>query len=170
MKKYIDCDGVVLNTEKGLFDNYHILKKQNPSLTRKNYIQNLDWRNWLEQAGDLNDAIYILKNYPPDDAELLTRFYSMNEGGCKVKYLRSRGVRNNIILVPDDLCKSQIVTACGNILVDDSNGNLEDWNNNFGIPFYFGDDISEFDRVESLDEVLNPKKLELRLKSRIIRQ
>ena len=26
MKKYIDCDGVILDTETGLFDEYDILK------------------------------------------------------------------------------------------------------------------------------------------------
>ena len=32
MIKYIDCDGVILDTETGLFDEYRELKKVNPEL------------------------------------------------------------------------------------------------------------------------------------------
>ena len=49
MKKYIDCDGVILDTETGLFDEYDILKKDNPELKRRVYLQNLDWKYWIEQ-------------------------------------------------------------------------------------------------------------------------
>ena len=56
MKKYIDCDGVILDTETGLFDEYDILKRDNPELKRRVYLQNLDWKYWIEQASILNDA------------------------------------------------------------------------------------------------------------------
>ena len=54
MKKYIDCDGVILDTETGLFDEYDILKRGNPELKRRVYLQNLDWKYWIEQAAILN--------------------------------------------------------------------------------------------------------------------
>ena len=42
MEKYIDCDGVILDTETGLFSEYDILKIDNPELKRRVYLQNLD--------------------------------------------------------------------------------------------------------------------------------
>ena len=166
MIKYIDCDGVVLDTETGLFDEYYILKKENPKLKKKVYLNNIDWKYWIEQALVLNDAIEILKNYDPRDTNILTKVHSLNEAVAKINYFRDKKVRNNIIIVPNEFNKSQIVDPFGNIIVDDSNSNLVDWNDNYGIPFYFGNEESEFEKIESLEDILNPKKLELRLRRR----
>lgn len=166
MKKYIDCDGVILDTETGLFDEYDILKRGNPELKKRVYLQNLDWKYWIEQAAILNDAINILKNYDYRDTDILTKVHSLNEASAKIKFFREMKIKNSIIIVPNEVKKSQIVDSFGNILVDDSNNNLVDWKENFGIPYYFGSKESEFDKIESLDDILNPKKLELRLKRR----
>ena len=166
MIKYIDCDGVVLDTETGLFDEYYILKKENPKLKKKVYLNNIDWKYWIEQALVLNDAIEILKNYDPRDTNILTKVHSLNEAVAKINYFRDKKVRNNIIIVPNEFNKSQIVDPFGNIIVDDSNSNLVDWKDNYGIPFYFGNEESEFEKIESLEDILNPKKLELRLRRR----
>ena len=166
MKKYIDCDGVILDTETGLFDEYDMLKKDNPELKRRVYLQNLDWEYWIEQAAVLNDAINILKNYDPKDTSILTKVHSLNEAVAKINYFRCKKVRNNIIIVPDGINKSQIVDPFGNILVDDSNSNLVDWEENLGVSYYFGSGQSEYDKIDTLDDILNSKKLELRLKSR----
>lgn len=77
MKKYIDCDGVILNTEEGLFDNYYELKKSNPELTKKQYLQELDWFYWISQASILNDAVEIIRNYNPMDVAILTKVFSL---------------------------------------------------------------------------------------------
>ena len=69
MKKYIDCDGVILDTETGLFDEYYEKKKVNPDLKKILYLQQLDWVSWLAQAQILNDAIEILKSYDSSDTE-----------------------------------------------------------------------------------------------------
>ena len=166
MKKYIDCDGVILDTETGLFDEYDILKRDNPELKRRVYLQNLDWKYWIEQATILNDAVNILKNYDYRDTDILTKVHSLNEARAKINFFREMKIKNNIIIVSDEVKKSQIVDSFGNILVDDSNNNLVDWKENFGIPYYFGSKKSEFDKIESLDDILNPKKLELRLRRR----
>ena len=166
MIKYIDCDGVILDTETGLFDEYNILKKDNPELKRRVYLQNLDWEYWIEQAAILNDAINIIKNYDSIDISILTKVHSLNEALAKINYFRNKKIKNNIIIVPDGINKSQIVDSFQNILVDDSNSNLLDWKEKFGIPYYFGDKESEFDKIASLDDILNPKKLELRLKKK----
>lgn len=165
MKKYIDCDGVILDTENGLFDDYEEMVREHPDLTIREYLQNIDWESWIAQAAVLKDSINILKNYDPVDTEILTRVSSMHEAIAKINYFRSKGVRNNIIIVPDIKKKSQVVTAFNNILVDDSESNLREWENNFGIPYCFGSESSEFERIDSLDDVLNPKKLAKRLET-----
>ena len=166
MKKYIDCDGVILDTETGLFSKYDILKKDNPELKRRIYLQNLDWEYWIEQATVLNDALNILKNYDPIDTNILTKVHSLNEAIAKINYFRDKKIRNSVIIVPDGISKSQIVDPFENILVDDSNDNLVDWKEKFGISYYFGNKESEFEKIESLEDVLNPKKLESRLRKK----
>lgn len=164
MKKYIDCDGVILDTENGLFDEYYKLKQINPNLNKRMYLQEMDWQYWIMQAEIINDSINILKSYNPNDTSILTKVHSIKEAVAKIEYFRKHKIENNIIIVPDMIQKSQIVNAYGNILVDDSDRNLTDWKNNNGISFGFGKSESQFIQISSLDDVLNPNKLRLLLK------
>lgn len=54
--------------------------------------------------------------------------------------------------------------ASGNILVDDSDSNLTDWSVSDGISFNFGKRESQFPKVDSLEDVLNPDKAKVLLK------
>ena len=158
MIKYIDCDGVILDTETGLFDEYHELKKENPNLKKRQYLHDMDWEHWIWQAGVLNDAVYLLKNYDPRFVEILTRVHSLDEARAKLNYFRDNGVRNNVVIVPDGVAKSRIVDAFGNVLVEDSNSNLDDWDSQHGIPIYYGTGDSIYPTVISLDTVLDDEK------------
>lgn len=158
MIKYIDCDGVILDTETGLFDEYHELKKDNPGLKKRQYLHDMDWEQWIWQAGVLNDAIYLLKNYDPRFVEILTRVHSLDEARAKINYFRSNGVRNNVVIVPDGMPKSSVVDAFGNLLVEDSRSNLDDWDSHHGIAIYYGTDESIYPSVTSLDTVLSDEK------------
>lgn len=159
MKKYIDCDGVILDTETGLFDNYYIMKQQNNNLNKITYLQNLEWESWINQAQVINDAIEILKNYNPKDTDILTKVHSLQEARAKITYFRERKVKNNIIIVPDIFEKSCVASSAFNILVDDNNKNLNNWQKCHGISIYFGNEESIYPRIESLEEVLDNKKL-----------
>lgn len=153
--KYIDCDGVILDTESGLFDEYNQLKKRNADLKRLTYLQQLDWKSWIRQAQIINDAITFLKEHDPDDIEILTKVHSIAEGLAKIEYFRELGVRNNVILVPNGLSKSSVVQARGNILVDDSIKNLDDWSIHEGIPLFFnanGENKSTFKEQVTVNE------------------
>lgn len=158
MVKYIDCDGVILDTETGLFDEYHELKKSNPELKKRQYLHDLDWEYWIWQAGVIGDAIEILKNYDPRGVDILTRVHSLQEARAKLNYFREHKVRNNVIIVPDGIAKSSTVDAFNNVLVEDSNGNLDDWSEHHGIPIYFGTGDSIYTKVTSLDTVLSDEK------------
>lgn len=140
IRKYIDCDGVILDTEHGLFDEYNRLKNTGTNIKRLTYLQQLDWREWIRQAKIINDAIAIIKEHNPDDTEILTKVHSLSEGLAKIEYFRELGIKNNIILVPNDLSKSSVVKAIGTLLVDDSIKNLDDWFVHDGISLFFNAD------------------------------
>lgn len=140
IRKYIDCDGVILDTERGLFDEYNRLKNTGINIKRMTYLQQLDWREWIRQAKIINDAIAIIKEHNPDDSEILTKVHSLSEGLAKIEYFRELGIKNNIILVPNNLSKSSVVKAKWKLLVDDSIKNLDDWFVHNGIPLFFNAD------------------------------
>ena len=106
MKKYIDCDGVILDTETGLFDRYYQLKEQNPNLRKSIYLHELDWEYWLEQASIINDAINLLRDSNPQETAILTRVHSMNEAAAKINFFREQRIKNDIIVVPATVTKS----------------------------------------------------------------
>lgn len=162
-KRYIDCDGVLIDTETGLFDDYYLMKQSNPDLHKREYLQNFDWRYWINHAPILGDSINLLKSYDPKNTDILTAVHSLKEAEAKIDYFRGKRVQNNIIFVPAGIPKSQIVNALNCILVDNSDSNLQNWDYNFGIPFSYGNPESSFETIDSLDEVLNPKRLEKRL-------
>lgn len=135
--RYIDCDGVILDTELNLFDEYNRLKEAGTDIKRLAYLQQLDWREWVRQAPIINNSIEILKNNSEDAVEILTKVHSLAEGSAKIEYFRELGIKNNIILVPHNLNKSDVVEAQGHLLVDDSIKNLDNWSFYNGIPLFF---------------------------------
>ncbi len=155
IKKYIDCDGVILDTEKDLFKEYDKLIEQGINITRREYLQNLDWNLWIYQAEIIKNAVELLNNYDYKDTSILTKVHSMQEAMAKINYFRNLKVKNEIIIVPFDAKKSDIVYAKNNILVDDYHKNLKDWKLSGGIPIYFGEKEQEYDKITSLEEVLS---------------
>lgn len=160
--KYIDCDGVILDTETGLFDEYHRLKNQDPRVTRLAYLQQLNWQEWIRQAKVIGDAIEILKSQDPINVQILTKVHSLAEGLAKIEYFREMGIQNNIVLVPNDLKKSSVVQAAGHLLVDDSTRNLDDWSLQGGVSILFDQfgekrEDSSYSLVYSLESVFSPE-------------
>lgn len=159
MKKYFDCDGVLLNTEELLYRQYAIERKTNPNLSIGDFVQNVDWDMILSKTKPINNSLKILKSYPTEDVSILTKIHSLKEGDSKIRFFRNHQIENNIILVPKFLKKSEVVEAKGNILVDDNVTNLQDWKNNDGIPIYFGEGQQHFPNIKSIDDVLDLKKV-----------
>ena len=129
---YIDFDGVILDTETGLFKQYHKLIDKGIEITRERYLAEMDWNAWIEQAIIINDSIKILKEHSSKVASILTTIHSFNEGKAKVDYLRKCGVKNDIILVPYICRKHEVINPKGRFLVDDYGRNLEGWQTNGG--------------------------------------
>ncbi len=159
MKRYIDCDGVILNTEIGLFDEYYHIKASNPDLDRKQYLQQLDWEYWISQAQVINNAIAILNSHDPSKADILTKVHSLREAKIKIEFFRKNQVNNNIIIVPADVSKADVVDPNGNILVDDSLTNLSEWYAKQGYPIYFGSKDTELPKIATLEDVMDDEKV-----------
>lgn len=134
---YFDFDGVILDTETGLFKQYDVLVETGIVITREQYLAEMDWNVWLEQAPVINNSLEILKSYSPSSSSILTKIHSFNEGKAKVDYLRKNGVKNDVILVPYICKKHEIVNPKGKFLIDDFSGNLGGWQENGGISIRF---------------------------------
>ena len=166
MKKYIDFDDVILNTQDLLFEEYRMFKKQGIYVNKIKYMQEYDWYNLLCRCEVIGNAIEILKSMK--EAIILTKVHSMgNEAVAKIKYLRENGVKNDIIISPYQVKKSMVANPFGNILVDDNVSNLDDWSKAGGIPIFFNKDGLDFDswgmhndkyiKIKTLEELKNIK-------------
>lgn len=145
---YIDFDGVILDTEPILFDEWK--KKTNlDQLTEEDkieYIKQANWKYILDNSDVIRDSIYILRSMNPKENIILTRVHSLeNEGAEKIKYLRRRLVELQVILAPYNLRKDEVVEAYGNILIDDSLRNLSEWKKAGGYPIFFDKDDTNID-------------------------
>lgn len=139
MNLYIDFDDTILATEYLLFKEYRRLKQEGIPVDKLKHMQEFDWYSMLYQAEVIGDALEVLKTM--EGASILTKIHSMeNEGVAKIKYLREQGIKNDVILVPYLLKKSEVVTPYGNILIDDSIRNLDDWYEKGGVPIFFNKD------------------------------
>lgn len=144
MKIYVDCDGVILDSEIWLFDEEYRGLNIKTEEEKIIYIQKKNWDQILRKSEVISNAIEILKELK--DIAILTKVHSMrNEGVAKIKIFRDLGLKNEIILVPYTLKKTDVVCATGNILVDDTLHNLDDWKLSGGIPLYFNKNSSDVD-------------------------
>ncbi len=176
MKLYIDCDGVIFDSEKLIFnEDYYKLENNGLIKTEEDkikYVQEVDWYKILNDCEVINNSIEVLRSLKRDFT-ILTKIHSMNnEGVAKVKMFRSLGIKNEIILCPYKLQKHDLVSARENILVDDTINNLVLWEKMGGYPIFFNKDNIDIDgwnsvntkykRISSLDSLNNVKKLILK--------
>jgi hypothetical protein len=144
MKIYIDFDGVIFHTEDILFEEYRAKKQQGIQLNKIEYISTRNWEEIINKSKIINGAI---KNIALSDLNLaiLTKTHSLNELASKVRTLRNRNLTLEIIGVPNDLKKCDIVNPKGNVLIDDSVANLDDWSNEGGLSIFFNKDNLDYD-------------------------
>lgn len=145
---YIDFDGVILDTEDLLFKEWRKNPNRHslPEIEKIKYIQKQDWSNIVNKSPIINDSIYYLKNMNSKETTILTRIHSLaNEGTAKVTFLREKGVKQQIILVPYNLKKSSMVNVKNNTLIDDSLFNLDEWVEYGGKVLFFNKDNSNYD-------------------------
>ena len=135
-KIYVDFDGVIKDTYEPLFEDYWEKQKNGEYVDDTIHVIKKDWVYVLEKSPVINDAINILNEV--DNAIVCTRIHSLeNEGVAKIRDMRKLGLKRDIILVPYQLKKTDVVEANDNILVDDAIFNLDDWHRAGGYPIFF---------------------------------
>ena len=139
MIKYIDFDNVILNTDEVLIrEYYNDGRTDHKCFNDDEFLINYDYNKLLMKCDIINDAIHIIKRFDPKEVAIITKILSLdNEGKAKIEYLRKMGVKCNIYLVPEHAKKTDVVLAKGNILVDDSLHNMDDWASQGGISIFF---------------------------------
>lgn len=147
MHRYIDFDGVILDTSPLLFKRWREMEHETLNETDKiAYIKEQDWVFILDNSPVINGSLDVLKQLDIERNSILTTVHSLeNEGVSKVKYLRKNGVWLPVILVPYVIDKAQMVDAKNNILIDDRIHNLEVWQQHGGHSVFFNKNNLDFD-------------------------
>ena len=138
MKVYVDFDGVLLDTDSV------IDKEFDGNGERRDFVKNYDWFKLMRDDLIINNALDYINN-SKYEVSLLSKISSMCEGQAKIKYLRNKGVKIDINLVPTLINKCDVVSAYGNVLIDDKIVNLDSWSNSGGISIYFNKDSKDTD-------------------------
>lgn len=145
---YIDFDGVILDTEELLFEKWRMNSNRYlfPESEKIKYIQEIDWRYVLYNSPIINDSIYYLKQLDPSKSFILTKVHSLtNEANNKIIWSRDNGIKQTIIVVPYTQKKTDLVPVTGNLLVDDSLRNLDEWKEKNGNVLFFDKDNDNYD-------------------------
>lgn len=138
MKVYIDFDGVLLDTDSVIDSEYDGVG------SRHDFIKNYDWFMLLKDDLIINNSLDYIKR-SKYDINLLSKISSMCEAQAKIKYLRGKDINIDINLVPTLIDKCDVVSACGNVLIDDKVSNLDAWSKDGGISIYFNKDGNSTD-------------------------
>ena len=138
MKVFLDFDGVILDTDSAIdleFDG---------NGSRGDFIKNYDWFKLMRDDLIINRAFDYIKN-SKYSVNLLSKFCSICECQAKIKYLRKNEVNIDINLVPTLINKCDVVSAFGNVLIDDKVSNLDSWSERGGISIFFNKDSKDTD-------------------------
>jgi len=138
---YIDFDGVILDTIAVFYkmmDEQGIDKKDEETV--KNFFLEMNWRKILKETPEINNSMSAIQKIIESNkfyVTILTHVYSLNEAVEKVNYIRKFFKDITIIPVPKAISKTKMVYTKDAILVDDFSGNLNEWENEGGIPIKF---------------------------------
>lgn len=161
MKTYIDFDGVIMDTETHLFDNYEAMAKRGLVKNDYEYVSRINFEEYLYNCDFIDGSLGYLISNP--DAIILTKVCSLQEASAKVNILRKIGINNDFCFVPYGLKKDFIVDPANNILVDDTIHNLDSWVANGGKGYYFNFKNSEHDPWNNVntcyEEITNLQQL-----------
>lgn len=164
---FIDFDGVILDTEELLFEKWRMNPDRYllPESEKIKYIQEIDWRYVLYNSPIINDSIYYLKQLDPSKSFILTKVHSLtNEANNKIIWSRDNDIKQSVIIVPYTQKKTDLVPVNGNLLVDDSLRNLDEWVYKNGEVLFFDKDNDNYDswdepNTKGYQKVLNLSSL-----------
>lgn len=159
---FLDLDGVILDSEKRVKD---LISKANPQkeIEWQIFFDNIDWKTLLKESKSINKSVEIIQELEKLKKQIiiLTKIHSLKEMQAKVLELReNRKINFPIMFVPQHTRKTQIYIPNNNeILVDDSQKNINDWNINGGNGVLFEESCTfeTATKVKSLEFLLRKR-------------
>ena len=144
---YIDFDGVILDTEDLMFEEWRKVPNRHslPETEKIEYLKNVDWNYVLKKAKAINDSIKYLKLMDSKNTFILTKVHSLEEGTAKINWIKEQNIRLRVILVPYHLRKCDVVDPSDSVLIDDCLNTLREWEENNGKVIFFDKDNDNCD-------------------------
>lgn len=178
IKLYFDCDGVILDTiYRSAMMARAIGYNPEDSDDFHNFFLAVDWNMLIPKAGILNDSLSkirkIIRERPEYDVAILTKYNPENptEEFAK-RYFFSLFLPDvEVIMVPFQGHKHETVNPVGNILVEDSISNANDWDRAGGVAVRFLldqevdyenniiDDINDFEQTKGVKRLLKTRNI-----------
>lgn len=151
MIKFVDIDGVVFDSQTHLFDEFNELFEKGAVKDAFEYVQIINWYKYLLNSEVINNSIEILKQME-DNIVFLSKVCSNEEAKAKKRILDEKNIKYPIVFVPFYRKKTDMVLTKGNILIDDSVKNLDEWAKEDGIPIYFNKDNLDIDYWKNINK------------------
>jgi len=164
--EYIDLDGVILDSEKRMLERKYMagFENHNDSKQYDAFFEYTDthpeeWDYIIREANSINNSIEIIKELQELKKEIaiLTKIHTLHEMRVKVDDLRNhRNIYIPIVFVPPKIKKHEVVIPKKQLLIDDSQKNIDGWINNGGKGILFDETIPKNTdkKVKSLEFLL----------------
>lgn len=157
---YLDCDGVILDTipaiDKALQKVGYTYKGQSKNEPfMKDFLKNkFNWEEEIELIPILDDSVNKIKKLDKEDIfniKILTHVISDKEAKAKEKLFAELLPNIEVITVPKEIKKTEMVEVKNGILVDDYLPNVVDWNSEGGIGIKFAGKETSDDVIRITD-------------------
>lgn len=162
-KLYLDCDGVILDT---INKSYQMIKDKGITSEEEaeKFYKEIDWKMLIEVSGEIDDSIQKIKRLYSTgvyDISILTHVISKGEADAKIEYFSRVLPEVEVIIVPKNIHKADMICARDAILVDDYLPNLDYWKEMGGIPVKFSSSGKEckYETITSLSDLLSNTKI-----------
>lgn len=159
---YIDCDGVILDSEARMlerkeqlgFNNYKS-KKDFDNYFKYTQSHKEEWNYIIREANSINDSVEIIRQLQQikKNIAILTKIHTLDEMKVKADDLRNnRKIYIPIFFVPPGIKKYEIVIPNQQLLIDDSTKNIKQWIEHGGKGLLFDEACQNEDdtRINSL--------------------
>lgn len=157
---YLDCDGVILDTipaiDKALQKVGYTYKGQSKNEPfMKDFLKNkFNWEEEVELIPILDDSVNKIKKLDKENIfniKILTHVISDKEAKAKEKLFAELLPNIEVITVPKEIKKTEMVEVKNSILVDDFLPNVVDFNSEGGIGIKFAGKETSDDVIRITD-------------------
>ncbi len=160
---FIDFDGVILDSEERMLERKYDLGFQdheNKSEFDKYFeytnLHPAEWDYIIREAKTINNSVEIIKELEilKRKIAILTKIHTLQEMKVKIEVLREKlNILCPVIFVPPGVKKHQVIVPNNQLLIDDSEKNIDLWiaNGGCGLIFDLSIENNTNEKVRSLE-------------------